>query len=79
MVKMAYGQFVSDLDPRTLEILTEAFHKAWDDLLAGNGKGVVDDETTRDRLGRRIIVVAITEGATDAQKLAQLALDGFDP
>jgi hypothetical protein len=75
---MAYGQFVSDLDPRTLEILTEAFHTAWANLLSGDGKGVADEEAARERLGRRIIVVAITEGATDAQKLAQLALEGFE-
>lgn len=76
---MDFGQHLSRLEPRTLEILTEAFDKAWAGLKCRNGSGITDEAATFDRLGRRIISAAITEGAKDPQKLAQLALEGFEP
>jgi hypothetical protein len=75
---MNFGQFQSGLEASTLELLTEAFDKAWAELEAGNGKGIADEQVTRDRLGRKIIAAAITEGAKNPQKLTMMALEGFE-
>jgi hypothetical protein len=75
---MRFGEIQNSLDPATLGILTEAFDKAWAELGAGDGKGIADELVARDRLGRRIIAAAITEGAKDAQKLTRMALEGFE-
>jgi hypothetical protein len=47
----------SAFDPETIRILTAAFEAAWRSLRAGDGLGPDTDEA-RDRLAKRIILVA---------------------
>jgi hypothetical protein len=78
MVIMHFGGYMSDLDSHALRVLTDAFDQAWAELAARESTRMVDEPTTRDALGRRIIAAAINEGAKDSQKLKRMALEGFE-
>lgn len=74
---MRFGEFQSDLDQSTLDLLAGVFDTAWDALQAANGDGIADEVAARDMLGRQIIAAAIKLGAREPEKLKDMALEGL--
>lgn len=75
--RMRFGEFQSDLDQSTLDLLAGVFDRSWAALQAANGEGIADEVAARDMLGRRIIAAAIELGAREPEKLKNMALEGM--
>ena len=65
-------------DPQTLDVLTRAFDEAWVDVQGMLGQRLLDPNSLRAQLAKRIIAAAAA-GERDPSRLKLIAMGAIEP